>query len=67
MYSTPSQYLSKQLEGFQLTSRVENSVGSQQIRIYIVIREHNGSVVEFLTGDQRAAGSSLTGFTALCA
>ena len=29
------------------------------------IRERSGSVVECLTGDQRAAGSSLTGVTAL--
>ena len=28
-------------------------------------RERNGSVVECLTGDRRAAGSSLTGVTAL--
>ena len=28
--------------------------------------ERSGSVVEFLTRDQRAAGSSLTGVTALC-
>ena len=30
------------------------------------IRERSGSVVECLTRDQRAAGSSLTGVTALC-
>ena len=29
-------------------------------------REHSGSVVECLTGDREAAGSSLTGVTALC-
>ena len=29
-------------------------------------REHSGSVVECLTRDQRAMGSSLTGITALC-
>ena len=29
-------------------------------------REHSGSVVECLTRDRRAAGSSLTGVTALC-
>ena len=30
-------------------------------------RERSGSVVECLTRDRRAAGSSLTGVTALCA
>ena len=30
------------------------------------VREHSGSVVECLTRDRRAAGSSLTGVTALC-
>ena len=30
------------------------------------IRERSGSVVECLTRDRRAAGSSLTGVTALC-
>ena len=30
------------------------------------VREHSGSVVECLTQDRRAAGSSLTGVTALC-
>ena len=29
-------------------------------------REHNGSVVECLPRDREAAGSSLTGVTALC-
>ena len=29
-------------------------------------REHSGSVVECLTGDRGAAGSSLTGVTVLC-
>ena len=29
-------------------------------------RERSGSVVEYFTQDQRAAGSSLTGVTALC-
>ena len=29
-------------------------------------RERSGSVVECLTRDRRAAGSSLTGVTALC-
>ena len=29
------------------------------------VREHSGSVVECLTRDQRAVGSSLTGVTAL--
>ena len=31
-----------------------------------IIRERSGSVVECLTRDRRAAGSSLTGVTALC-
>ena len=31
----------------------------------VINREHSGSVVECLTQDQRAAGSSLTGVTAL--
>ena len=30
------------------------------------LRERSGSVVECLTRDRRAAGSSLTGVTALC-
>ena len=35
--------------------------------IFHTIRwERSGSVVECLTRDQRTAGSSLTGFTALC-
>ena len=33
---------------------------------HIRVRERSGSVVECLTRDQRAAGSSLTGVTALC-
>ena len=33
---------------------------------YICTRERGGSVVECLTRDRRAAGSSLTGVTALC-
>ena len=33
---------------------------------YHTNRERSGSVVECLTRDQRAAGSSLTGVTALC-
>ena len=33
---------------------------------HIVTRERGGSVVECLTRDRRAAGSSLTGVTALC-
>ena len=32
----------------------------------IYMRERSGSVIECLTRDRRAAGSSLTGFTALC-
>ena len=32
----------------------------------MTIRERSGSVVECLTRDRRAAGSSLTGVTALC-
>ena len=31
-----------------------------------VLREHSGSVVECLTRDRGATGSSLTGVTALC-
>ena len=34
--------------------------------LYIRNRELSGSVVECLTKDRRAAGSSLTGFTGLC-
>ena len=33
---------------------------------YNIPRERSGSVVECLTRDRRAAGSSLTGVTALC-
>ena len=33
----------------------------------ILIRERSGSVVDCLTQDKEAAGSSLTGITALCA
>ena len=32
----------------------------------VLIRERSGLVVECLTRDRRAAGSSLTGVTALC-
>ena len=39
--------------------------GSAQ-KSYLQMRERSGSVVECLTRDQRAAGSSLTGVTALC-
>ena len=35
-------------------------------RITVSSRERSGSVVECLTRDRRAAGSSLTGVTALC-
>ena len=34
--------------------------------LFEIIRERSGSVVECLTRDRRAAGSSLTGVTALC-
>ena len=34
--------------------------------VHHTFREHSGSVVECFTQDQRAARSSLTGFTALC-
>ena len=34
--------------------------------IQTISRERSGSMVECLTRDQRAAGSSLTGVTALC-
>ena len=34
--------------------------------IHLINREHKGSVVECLTRDQGAAGSSLTGVTSLC-
>ena len=34
--------------------------------IFNFFRERSGSVVECLTRDRRAAGSSLTGVTALC-
>ena len=38
-----------------------------QIYLFIYLfRERSGSVVERLTRDRRAAGSSLTGVTALC-
>ena len=35
------------------------------LSITIIGRERSGSVVEFMTQDRRAAGSSLTGVTAL--
>ena len=39
----------------------------QNIKYYIKIdRERNGSVIECLTLDRGAAGSSLTGVTVLC-
>ena len=34
--------------------------------IYPLLREHSGSVIECLTRDRGAAGSSLTGITVLC-
>ena len=36
------------------------------VRVKGFSRERSGSVVECLTGDRGAAGSSLTGVTALC-
>ena len=36
------------------------------LKLLYYIWEHSGSVVECLTWDQRAAGSSLTGFAVLC-
>ena len=36
------------------------------VKLHGFHRERSGSVVECLTRDQRAAGSSLTGVTALC-
>ena len=36
------------------------------LSLQIINRERSGSVVECLTRDRRAAGSSLTGVTALC-
>ena len=43
-------------------------IGSRSIKLRSISRgrERSGSVVECLTRDQRAAGSSLTGVTALC-
>ena len=36
------------------------------LKRYLVDNEHSGSVVEYLTLDLGAAGSSLTGITVLC-
>ena len=37
-----------------------------EIIFSVLLRERSGSVVECLTRDRRAAGSSLTGVNALC-
>ena len=34
--------------------------------VHFLFREHSGSVVEYLTRDRGAAGSSITGVTVLC-
>ena len=57
-----------------LEGRTEQLRGESQIytevtrpgRIAQLVRERSGSVVECLTRDRRAAGSSLDGVTALC-
>ena len=57
-----------------LEGRTEQLRGESQIytevtrpgRVAQSVRERSGSVVECLTRDRRAAGSSLTGVTALC-
>ena len=57
-----------------LESRTEQLRGESQIytevtrpgRVAQSVRERSGSVVECLTRDRRAVGSSLTGVTALC-
>ena len=36
------------------------------LNLYVALRESSGSVVECLTRDRGAAGSSLTGVTVLC-
>ena len=40
------------------------SLNGENLKMFI--RERSGSVEECLTRDRRAAGSSLTGVTALC-
>ena len=58
--------------GFKIicTSKQEtltyNKGADQPAHPHSLIRERSGSVVECLTRDRRAAGSSLTGVTALC-
>ena len=47
-------------------SLVKHSTTEPLHYLVIVYRERSGSVVECLTRDRRAAGSSLTGITALC-
>ena len=47
-------------------SRVQIYIYIYAHKVWIQIRERSGSVLECLTQDQGAAGSSLTGVTVLC-
>ena len=49
-----------------VSNQMEEFFCLQRVNSGCVSRECSGSVVECLTGDQRAAGSSLIGVTALC-
>ena len=42
------------------------AMGNHHVKLKYIWRERSGSVVERLSRDRRAAGSSLTGVTALC-
>ena len=49
---------------YEIHKEVDSS-DNVNYQIMLIIMERNGSVVECLTRDRRAAGSSLTGVTAL--
>ena len=51
---------------FGLTNRRSRMSAHVSLNLLNKLRERSGSVVERLTRDRRAAGSSLTGVTALC-
>ena len=49
----------------QASTVYHNNIGLNNILFTVTLKERSGSVVECLTRDRRAAGSSLTGVSAL--
>ena len=58
--------VSRQNCNFSTMKNTETKIAHLLVCYTDRLRERSGSVVECLTGDQGAAGSSLIGVTALC-